>query len=152
MRRSTSSGRSSSPPGSGSSSSTVSPPSRRALLAAGAPSRRTSPAAISRSATLRDPISGSSARKRSSREPAAESGTVKRGVGHRPRARPLALREQQRGEQDEHAEHDERVGQVERGPELDVEEVGHVSEPNTVKQVRGAAADQEPERDREDRV
>jgi hypothetical protein len=45
------------------------------------------------------------------------------------------------------ADDDEAVGEVERGPVLEVEEVRHVPEPHAVDQVRDAAADHEPERD-----
>jgi hypothetical protein len=58
------------------------------------------------------------------------------------------LREQQRGEEDEDAEHDEAVGEVEGGPEPKVDEIGHVPEADPVGEIRGAAPDQQAERDR----
>ena len=60
--------------------------------------------------------------------------------------------EQQRAEQDDDADDDEGVGEVERRPEAEVEEVGHVAEPDAVDEVRDAAADQQPERDGQHRV
>ena len=50
---------------------------------------------------------------------------------------------EQRGDADD----DEHVGEVERGPEAKVEEVRHVPEPNPIREIGEAAADQEPERD-----
>ena len=44
------------------------------------------------------------------------------------------------------ADHDERVGEVERRPPAHVEEVGHVAQPDAVGEVREAAAEHEPER------
>ena len=45
-----------------------------------------------------------------------------------------------------------RVGEVERRPPAEVEEVRHVAEAHAVDEVRDAAADQQPERRREHRV
>ena len=80
-------------------------------------------------------------RRRASRPPAARRGTG-RAARRRPRretserpseARPArGLAEQQRDEQDPDADHDERVGQVERRPVAQVEEVGHVAEADPV--------------------
>jgi ABC-type multidrug transport system ATPase subunit len=64
----------------------------------------------------------------------------------------ITLGEEERGEQDENADHDEGVGEVECGPPPQVEEVGDVAESYAVEQVRRAAADHEPERHRQDRV
>ena len=58
----------------------------------------------------------------------------------------------ERGEQQPDADDDEGVGEIERRPVGEVEEVGDVTEPDPVDQVRDAAADHEPERDREQRV
>ena len=98
-----------------------------------APSTRTAPDASRRSAAEREPISGSSARNRSRRSPAASSGTRVRNVWNRPRPLVRALGKQQRGEEDEDAEDDEAVGQVESRPEAEVDEVGHVAEPDPVE-------------------
>ena len=51
---------------------------------------------------------------------------------------------QERREEDEDAEDDEAVREVERRPEAEVDEVGHVPEPDAIDEVRGAAADQRP--------
>ena len=59
-----------------------------------------------------------------------------------------SLRRHHRDEQDDHAGDDERVGEVERRPPAQVEEVGDVAEPDAVDEVPGAPADEEPERDR----
>ena len=106
------------------------------------------PAAISRSASAREPSSGRAARKRSSRSPASASGTRKRSVPRRGLVRSDATNE---ANKQPDADDDERVGEVERGPEVEVEEVRDVAEPDAVDQVRDAAADHEPERDREQR-
>ena len=50
------------------------------------------------------------------------------------------------------ADHDEAVGQVERRPVAEVDEVGHVALADAVDQVRDAAADEQPQRDREQHV
>src|SRR5437762_3000540 len=64
----------------------------------------------------------------------------------------LAIGRDEGREQDRDADDDEAVRKVERGPEAQVEEVGHVAEPHAVDQVREAPADDEPERDRQERV
>ena len=58
----------------------------------------------------------------------------------------------EREQQDRDADDDERVGEVERRPGLEVEEVGDAAEPDAVDEVRDAAADHEPERNRQHRV
>src|SRR5688500_635240 len=137
---------------SGMSSSSSSPPARRWLFERRVPSTSTRPSSTSLSAAARDPSSVSPARKRSSRSPAACGGTAKRdlptGLGDRPANARLALGGDKRGEQDGDADDDERVGEVEGGPEAQVEKVGHVAEPESVDEVRQAPADQEPERHR----
>src|SRR5437870_2056152 len=152
MRSSIASGSSELAAETGASSSTSSPPVRRWLFARGDPSTITAPASTSRSAAARDPTSGSVARKRSSRSPAASSGTRRRSVADAPGAARLAVRGDERREQDRDAHDDEAVREVERGPEAQVEEVGHVPEPHAVDQVREAAADHEAERDGQERV
>src|SRR5512132_1504937 len=152
MPRSTCSGSISREASGGSSTSRSSPPSSRWLFGRARPSTRTLPPSTSRSAAERDPISGTSARKRSSRAPAASCGTLSLSVGNRTRPLLRALRDEQRGEQDEHAEDDEAVGEVERGPEAQVDEVRHVPEPDAVEEVGRAAAYEQAERDGEDRV
>ena len=107
-----------------------SPPASRALFGRAVPSTRTPPSRTSRSATAREPISGSAARKRSSRSPAALSGTRSRVTRT---ARPVGREE--RAEQDRDADHDEAVGKVEGRPVAKVDEVGHVPEPDTVDEV-----------------
>src|SRR6266511_4190047 len=123
--------------GAGGSNSTSSPPTSFHDFGRGSPSTRT-PASITRSAFAREPTC--SAMKRSSRSPAASSGT--RTV--------RTVREHEHGEQNADADHDEAVREVERRPPLQVEEVGHVPQPDTVDEVREAASDDEPERDRQD--
>src|SRR4051812_30510309 len=76
MRSGTSSRRISPLSASGSSSSIRSPPSSRRLFAARSPSTVAAPRSIRRSAAPREPISGSPARNRSSRSPAASAGTT----------------------------------------------------------------------------
>ena len=66
-----------------------------------------------------------------------------------PRTVRLPLREHERGEQHDHADDDEAVGEVERRPPLQVDEVGDVAEPHPVDEVRDAAADHERETDRQ---
>src|SRR5207248_8460994 len=110
-------------------SSIVSPPLSRKLFARGDPSTSTSPASTSRSAAARDPTSGSVDRKRSSRSPVASSGTSRRSVADAPGTARLAVRGDEGREQDRDAHDDETVRQVERGPEAQAEEVGHVAEP-----------------------
>src|SRR5438552_17472366 len=111
---------------------------------------RTSPLVSKRSAAAGDPTSGRLARYRSSRSPAAASGT--RCFTHPPRLRRLAVGRDEREEEDRDADDDEAVGEVERGPELEVQEVRHVSEPHAVDEVRETAADHETEGDRQHRV
>ena len=112
----------------GCSNSTSSPPWSRHAFARATPSTRT-PAATTRSAAAREPTC--CATNASSREPAASSGTRTR----------RAVRGEQREQQDADADDDERVGEVERRPELQVEKVRHVSESHPVDEVRDAAAD-----------
>ena len=50
------------------------------------------------------------------------------------------------------ADDDEDVGEVERGPVTQVEEIRHVAEPDAVDEIRDAAAEHEAERDREYRM
>ena len=90
------------------------------------------------------------ARKRSSRSPAASGrddepcvgadAPARRGGRRATSSAPSRMRD---------ADDDEAVGEVEGGPVAQVEEVGHVPEPDPVDEVRVAAADQEPERDRQ---
>ena len=54
--------------------------------------------------------------------------------------------------QDRDADDDEHVGEVERRPEANVEEVRYMSQPDPVDEVSEAASDQETERDRKNRV
>src|SRR5215213_10018313 len=150
MRRPTSSG-SSAPASSGSGSSTTSPPASRALLRALAPSTTTAPSASSSSAAAREPIFGRPARKRSRRTPAASLGTSTRYLDGSDTAR-LTVGEQQRADQDGDARDDERVGEVERRPVAEVEEIGDVPEPHAIGEVRDAAAEEQAERDRQDGV
>src|SRR5215211_739755 len=150
MRRPTSSG-SSAPASSGSGSSTTSPPASRALLRALAPSTTTAPSASSSSAAAREPIFGRPARKRSRRTPAASLGTSTRYLERSDTSR-LTVGEQQRADQDGDAGDDERVGEIERRPVAEVEEIGDVPEPDAIGQIRDAAAEEQAERDRQDRV
>src|SRR3954451_16998353 len=185
MRRSIGSGTSSAAPSSsGGSNSSSSPPTSRLLLAIDFPSTSTACASSRRSATLREPTSGSEARKRSSRSPAASSGTrtfthasrtapqakparpprdSARAVAGRPGSllpssdvrrndsslrRRLSIRGYQGHQQGRDADDDERVGEVERRPVAEVEEVRDVAEPHTIEQIRDAAADHEAQCDR----
>src|SRR5262245_18469821 len=132
------------------SSSTSSPPSRRWLFARGTPSTSTARAASRRSAATRDPTPGSAATKRSSRSPAAVSGTTY-GI-EATRAARAAVGSDESAEQDGDADHDEAVGEVERRPVPEVEEIGDVSEPHPVGEVRDAAPDQQADRDRQKRM
>src|SRR5918911_2543463 len=152
MRRSIGSATSPLAPAAGASNETSSPPLRRWLFGRAAPSTKTAPSPTNRSAAARDPTDGSPARKRSSRSPAAASGTRRRGVGHALPAPRLAVGEDHREEQDPHPDDDEAVREVEGRPEAQVEEVRDVPESHAVDEVRDAAADHEPERDRQDRV
>src|SRR5205807_1162446 len=104
----------------------------------------------SRAATPRDPISARDARKRSSRSPAALSGT--RCFTHALRPSGLAVRCDERQEESGDTDHDESVGEVEGGPVLEVEKVCDVAEADAVDEVRDAAADHEAERHRQHRV
>src|ERR1700730_2703641 len=135
----------------GGSNSSSSPPSSLWLFARARPSTRTPPPLSRRSATARDPISGLRDRKRSSRSPADSGGTRSR-VTDGPRPAWLALGEHERCEQDEDADHDEAVGEIECRPPAEVEKVSDITEPHAVEQVRGTAADHEAERHREDRM
>src|SRR5215203_5009830 len=150
MRRPRSSG-SSAPPSSSSGSSSTSPPPSRALFRARVPSTSTAPSASSRSAAVREPTCGRSARKRSRRTPAASLGTSTRYLDGSDTAR-LTVGEQQRADQDGDARDDERVGEVERRPVAEVEEIGDVPEPHAIGEVRDAAAEEQAERDRQDGV
>src|SRR6266540_3314629 len=140
MLRSIGSGASSAVPRSGGSNSTSSPPVRRWLLPSALPSTRTPPASSRRSATPREPTSGKEARKRSSRSPAALSGT--RCFTHAARPRGVAIG-RYKGEQQRRADDDERVGEVESRPVAEVEKVGDVAEPDSVDEVGDAASDHE---------
>jgi len=55
--------------------------------------------------------------------------------------------EDERAEQDRDADHDEGVGEVERRPGDEIEEVGDVPEANSIDEVRDASAEHETERD-----
>ena len=63
-----------------------------------------------------------------------------------------AIAEDERAEEDRDADDDEGVREVERRPRDEVEEVGHVPEPDAVDEVGDASADDEPERDGQDRM
>src|SRR3954447_17662589 len=132
------------------SSSPSSPAASPWLLGPGAPSTVTEPGGRRRAAAEREPTSGSSARKRSSRVPAAELGT-RSCVGDAPAAgRPVGGHE--RAEQDGDPDDDEAVGEVEGGPVAKVEEVRHVAEAHPVGEVGDAAADEESHGDGQKRV
>jgi hypothetical protein len=60
-----------------------------------------------------------------------------------------AVAENERPEDDRYPHDDERVGEIERGPRIQVEEVGHVAETDAVDQVRDASAENEAERHRQ---
>src|SRR5205814_2018 len=124
---------------------TSAPASSFQLFVRRTPSTAT-PASITRSALARDPTSW--ARNASSREPAASSGTRRR----RAKAARCTVGCNEREQQDRDADDDETVREVERGPELEVEEVRDVPEPNPVDEVRDAAADHEAERNRKHRM
>src|SRR6266480_3759731 len=121
MRRSIASPTSSVVTGPGGSNDTSSPPVRRWLFARAAPSTSTPPPPRSRSAAARDPTEGRPARKRSSRSPAAASGTRRWSVGHALPAPRLAVGEDQREQQDPDPDDDEAVREVEGRPEAQVE-------------------------------
>src|SRR6266550_7510631 len=148
MRSSICSGSSVVTSGSGGSNSSSSPPESRRLLSSSRPSTSTVPISSSRSATLREPTSGSEARKRSSRSPAASSGTRCFTYALRPAS--ISVRGHERQQQSRYADDDEAVREVEGRPVLEVEEVRHMPQPDAVGQIRDAAPDHEPERDRQD--
>src|SRR5919197_3274432 len=152
MRRSIGSAASPAEAARGGSNDTSSPPVRRWLFGREAPSTSTPPSPTSRAAADREPPEGRPARKRSSRSPAAASGTRRRSVGDALPAPRLTVGEDQREEEDPDADDDEAVGEVEGRPEAQVEEVRDVSEADAVDEVRDAAADDEPERDGQNRV
>src|SRR5919206_4348328 len=152
MRSSIGSATSPAAPRTGGSNDPSSPPVSGWLFARATPSTSTARSPTSRSAAARDPTDGSPARKRSSRSPAAASGTRRRGVGHALPAPRLAVGEDHREEQDSDPDDDEAVSEVEGRPEAQVEEVRDVPEPDAVDEVRDAAADHEPERDGQDRM
>src|SRR5438477_1455524 len=129
MRRSISSATSPLARAAGAENDTSSPPLRRWLFGRAAPSTSTAPSPTSRSATAREPISGSPARKRSSRSPAASSGTRRRATSAR-----HALCREERAEKDGNADDDEAVGEIERRPVTQVDEVGHVTETHAIEQ------------------
>ncbi len=58
----------------------------------------------------------------------------------------------ERAEEDGHPDDDERVGEIERWPRDEIEEVRHVPEAYTVDQVGDAPAEDESERDRKHRM
>src|SRR5262245_31704565 len=146
---------------SGSATSSSSPAETLWLFSCVEPFTRTRFAASSRSAAAREPTPSTVERKRSRRSPSASAGTLSRRLGKRLRSGPprrrapharLALRRDERDEKRGDANDDERVGEVERRPVLEVEKVCHVADPQPVDEVPEASPDQEPERDREDRV
>src|SRR3954454_22514322 len=136
----------------GGSNSTDSPPVSLWLFSRARPSTSTPPEPSRRSATAREPISGSSARKLSSRRPAASSGTSSRVTCTPRRAARVPLGRDESREKNADADDDEAVGEVERGPVTQIEEVGHVAEAHAVEQVAEAAADHEAERNGQDRM
>ena len=101
-----------------------------ALRRAASPSTRTAPPAISRSASAREPTSGRPATRAveplglrgAKAESCQRGGAGLRSVG--PGERP---------EEGRDADDDEGVGEVERRPEAEVEEVRHVAEPDAVE-------------------
>ena len=117
------------------SSSTSSPPSSRWLFARAAPS-------TSDGARVEQPLGGAARadlrqRGEEAVEPLARGRRQERDVSSVTRAARLAVGGDERDEQDRDADHDEAVGEVERRPVAEVEEVGHVPEPDPVEQVRG---------------
>src|SRR5437870_3541505 len=116
MRSSIGSGSSVERGASGGSSSSSSPPSSLWLFGRATPSTRT--VGRTRSAADREPTSGSPARKRSSRSPAAPLGTRARSVKA---TRPRQVRGDEREQQDRDSDADERVGEVEGGPPPQIE-------------------------------
>ena len=135
---------------SGTSTSSSSPPASRWLFGRRSPSTRTAPAATSRSASARDPDLGQRG------EDGVEAPS---GVGVRnaravsvPTRGARAVGRDEREEEEPDADDDERVREVERRPVVEVEEVGHVAEPEPVDEVRGAAAEHEPDRGGQQRM
>src|SRR5262249_48757019 len=128
-------------------SSTSSPPRNRQDFARATPSTST-PASITRAADAREPTW--EATNASRREPDALSGTRTRRRALTGSVEPTPVRRDEREQQDRDADDDEAVGEVERRPELQIEEVRHVPEPDAVDEVRHAAADDEAQRNRED--
>ncbi len=108
------------------------PGSTRNDLWRASPSTSTRPSPSRRSAVVRDPTPSRPATNRSSRAPRWSSGT---GASITAGVRSI-LREAQQ-EQD-HAEHDERVGEVEDRPVVDVQEVGDAVVADAVDEVRAA--------------
>ena len=122
--------------------STSSPPSSRWLFGRGGrrrPARRPRRSAARRRRASRP--RARAARKRSSRARRAQ-GRRKRRVAKRGRRRCAVGRRASAAKQDRDADDDEAVGEVERRPVPEVEEVRHVPEPHAVDEVRDAAADQ----------
>src|SRR3954452_3076822 len=99
-------------PAAASATSITAPARNTWRLARGSPSTATRPSSIARWAAVRDPTWP--ARKTSRRSPAASPGTSIR----------MARRPLQDVEQAEHAERDRHVGDVEGGPQRQVDEVG----------------------------
>ena len=137
----------------GSSSSSSSPPASRWLFGRGAPSTSTRRRDSALRRRARADVgarrgSGRAARPRASQDvDRAATSSGRRGAGGLRRSA-----SDERNEQDHDADDDEAVGEVERGPPAEVEEVGHVPEPDAVGEVREAAADQQAERRRQHRV
>src|SRR5919202_308151 len=122
----------------GSSTSTVSPACTRGRLGTAAPSTRTAPSSMSRWARAREP--SGPARNASSRAPASSAPA---------RRRIVALEDVQ---QDEHAERDRHVGDVERREaERQLHEVGDAAAARAVDDVADRAAEQHPGRQPEQR-
>ena len=89
---------------------------------------------------------------RSRREPASVLSDREAESRHARAVLRRAFGKDERAEQDGDSDDDERVCEIEGRPRLEVEEVGHMAEPDAVYEVRRAAADDEAERDRQDRV
>src|SRR6185312_843448 len=105
--------------GSGSGRLTTEPAPRRCDFGRTAPSTSTRPASIRRSAPERDPTSSQPATKRSRRIPLEPGGRIR--VDGRLRFAVLDPYQAEREQRD--ADHDEAVGEVERRPVRDVDEV-----------------------------
>ena len=118
-----------------SATSISSPPRSTWRFDRSSPSTRTRPSSISRCAAAREPAC--SARKTSSRSPAASGGTSTLGTARRPL---------EDVEQAQHPGGDADVGEVEGRPRREVEEVGHVAALHAVDQVARGAAQQQPGR------